>query len=261
MSKSKEIWKDIPGYERLYKISTLGNIYSYKTNKQMTNIKRNDGYLGVGLSDINHKSKTFRIHQLVALTFIPNTNNYPTINHKNENKSDNRVENLEWCTVKYNSNYGLAREKISKALKGKPKSREAVQKRLETMKIKLANMTKEERSKMFGREWTNEKRIKFAQDHKRDKLNPETLRKMSEAKKGKVFRSKESYSEGSVKAWKMRNEKKFLDLFIMSYLIDNSLFVTPFNKERLTNYCDGFLPINESFFKNSIIFYLSEVIK
>lgn len=66
----------------------------------------NNGYLVVGLQVANHKVITKKVHQLVAAAFLPNPNKYQQINHKNEIRSDNRVENLEWCDAKYNSNYG-----------------------------------------------------------------------------------------------------------------------------------------------------------
>ena len=67
----------------------------------------------------DNKTKQYQIHRLVAIAFLPNENNYPFVNHKDENPSNNRVDNLEWCTPKYNVNYGTARERLSKALKGK----------------------------------------------------------------------------------------------------------------------------------------------
>ena len=67
--------------------------------------KTKGGYLRLPLT-INNKAKSYLVHRLVALAFIPNPNNYPEVNHKNEDKTDNRVENLEWCDRSYNINYG-----------------------------------------------------------------------------------------------------------------------------------------------------------
>ena len=103
----QEIWKDIKDYEGRYQVSNLGNVKSLKTNKLLYCSKsgRTRKYLRVGL----HKNKTrkmFSVHELVAKTFIPNPNNYPCINHKDENPSNNCVTNLCWCTYKENINYG-----------------------------------------------------------------------------------------------------------------------------------------------------------
>lgn len=113
----KEIWKDIEGYEGLYQVSNFGNVYSFLTKKKLK--PGNDkGYLKVNLSK-QKKVKQFTMHRLVAKAFIPNPNNYPIINHKDENPSNNHVNNLEWCDYRYNNNYGTMKERISKTLKGK----------------------------------------------------------------------------------------------------------------------------------------------
>lgn len=112
----KEIWKDIKDYEKRYQVSNLGRFRSllkwdlnnrkYKPNIQIIKTRKDkDGYNIIDLHK-NNKSKTFKAHRLVAETFIANPNNYPQINHKNEVKDDNRVENLEWCSNKYNARYG-----------------------------------------------------------------------------------------------------------------------------------------------------------
>lgn len=118
----QEIWKDIKGYENRYQVSNLGKIrrknYDYRSPKYRIlkpKIEKN-GYYRITLS-FNNCSKTYGIHRLVAQAFIPNPNNYPIINHKDENPSNNYVENLEWCTYSYNSSYGSARyRKFKKAI-------------------------------------------------------------------------------------------------------------------------------------------------
>lgn len=116
-----ELWEDIKGYEGRYKISNKGRVKSLINNKGnfrekiLKPSKDKDGYLQVGLSK-NGIQKTKRIHQLVAKAFIKNPCNYPLINHKDENKSNNNVDNLEWCTVIYNNNYGTRNKRLSKSL-------------------------------------------------------------------------------------------------------------------------------------------------
>lgn len=105
----KEIWKDIKNYERFYQISNLGNIKNYRNKLLQPRINKS-GYNRVILHKDKH-GKEFLVHRLVAEAFIPNPNNLPCINHKDENKANNCVENLEWCTQKYNSNYGNIRIK------------------------------------------------------------------------------------------------------------------------------------------------------
>lgn len=106
-----EIWKDIRGYEGLYQISSLGNIKSYPKKYQHNSIvvlkpsTNQYGYKYIGLYK-NKERKSYLIHRLVAEAFIPNPNNLPQINHKDENKQNNCVDNLEWCSNEYNASYG-----------------------------------------------------------------------------------------------------------------------------------------------------------
>ena len=107
---TEEIWKDIAGYEGVYKISNLGRVKSLNylrkgIEKERIPNKNNSGYLIVGLHK-NGKIKQFLIHRLVAEAFIENPENLPQVNHIDENKLNNCVENLEWRSAKYNSNYG-----------------------------------------------------------------------------------------------------------------------------------------------------------
>lgn len=100
----KEIWKTIKGYEN-YQISNLGNVYSSFVNRKLSPGKTQDGYYYVGLRDENSVRKNLFVHRLVAQAFIPNPENLPIINHKDENPSNNTVENLEWCSYSYNNTY------------------------------------------------------------------------------------------------------------------------------------------------------------
>lgn len=177
--ENKIIWKDIPGYEGLYKVSNTGKIFSVATNRELSVIQKKDGYTCISLCDKDHNKKQYRIHQLVAKAFIPNPNNLPMINHKNEIKNDNRVENLEWCNNFYNSNYGNRNLILSKKLKGVPKSKEAIEKRRITMKEKLSNMTKEERQAMFGRTMSEERKKQMSIERRKENLSQETIEKMS----------------------------------------------------------------------------------
>lgn len=101
----KEIWKDIPDYEGLYQVSNLGRIKSLKFNhtnyEKILKNSTNQNYPTIILNH-NYKPKTFLIHRLVAETFIPNLKKLPCVNHINGIKTDNRVENLEWCTYSEN---------------------------------------------------------------------------------------------------------------------------------------------------------------
>lgn len=121
-----EEWKDIKGYEGIYQISNKGRVKSLGNNKTrkekiLKPKPANNGYIRVYLCRKGEKPKPFLVHRLVAEHFILNPDNLPVVNHKDENKLNNNVENLEWCSVEYNNKYGTRQERITKKLKGKKK--------------------------------------------------------------------------------------------------------------------------------------------
>ena len=125
----EEIWKDIKGFEGRYQVSNLGRVRSLdmvlegrnwqssgpfeyqRSGKVLKPLKKRNGYYQVCLRH-DGKPKYFSIHRLVALAFIPNPNKLPCVNHKDEDKANNVVSNIEWCTQKYNSNYGTRKERL-----------------------------------------------------------------------------------------------------------------------------------------------------
>ena len=125
-----EEWKDIKGYEGLYQVSNKGRIKALsktttiRSNNNLNGSKitrdekihhcqlQKDGYIRTQLYKDNKRS-TVKVHRLVAEAFLPNPDNLPQVNHKDEDKTNNRVENLEWCTNEYNINYSFAKEIFS----------------------------------------------------------------------------------------------------------------------------------------------------
>ena len=113
----EEIWKDIKGYEWKYQVSNYGRVKSLNyrrtgNERLLKPILQPTGYLFVMLCK---PLKNFFIHRLVAEAFIPNPDNLPQVNHKDEDKTNNHVDNLEWCTQLYNLNYGSRNKRISES--------------------------------------------------------------------------------------------------------------------------------------------------
>lgn len=123
-----EVWKDIVGYGGVYQVSNFGNVRSvdrevrcknslrqYK-GKNLVSVMDNHGYMRVLLS-VAGKRKIKQVHRLVAEAFLPNPENLPEVNHKDENPTNNHADNLEWCTKIYNLEYGTGRERSVQAHK------------------------------------------------------------------------------------------------------------------------------------------------
>src|SRR5699024_5394641 len=105
------MWKDIPGYEGLYKVSDNGDVYNIKSKRKLKLTVSDAGYHKVNLRN-NGSVKTHLVHRLVALSFIPNPKEKPQVNHIDEDSLNNSLSNLEWCTPKENCNHGTRLERI-----------------------------------------------------------------------------------------------------------------------------------------------------
>ena len=141
--------KAVKGYEGYYEVDMYGRVYSLERTItvndngrvyekpikecELSQSTHSAGYKTVGLTR-NGKTENAYVHRLVAEAYIPNPQNLPFINHKDEDKANNFVTNLEWCTEQYNSTYGTAREKQAEAIRGRKQSEEHKQKRSEAMK-------------------------------------------------------------------------------------------------------------------------------
>ena len=125
----EEIWKDVEGYEGIYQVSNLGRVKSLARLIEPSNGKRpywiyecimsqykeSTGYMNVKLSK-NGRHKSAFVHRLVAQAFHPNPDNLREVNHKDENKTNNRVDNLEWCSTSYNVQYGTSMQRRKKTM-------------------------------------------------------------------------------------------------------------------------------------------------
>lgn len=171
----KSIWKDVPGYEGLYQCDEIGRVKSLarvviRTDGHSKPIKEtilapqrhNHGYAQVTLCKDGDK-RIWLVHRLIAMTFIPNPDNLPCINHKNQDKTDNRAENLEWCTVAYNNAYGDRVQRCAEKHRGLRHSEEAKRRMSESRKNP-----------------SDETRRRLSQAAKGRKHTAESLRKMSE---------------------------------------------------------------------------------
>jgi hypothetical protein len=160
-----EIWKPIKDYEGLYEVSNLGRVKSLNYNRtkkegMLKLFEDKDGYLMVNLSK-DKITYQFKIHRLVAETFIPNPENKPCVDHINTIKNDNRVENLRWVSCKENSNNELTKKHINESL---PRG---------------------ENHFLYGKKHSEETKRKMSESHKNKKISEEHKKKLSDANKGK----------------------------------------------------------------------------
>ena len=134
----------IKGYEN-YEVTTTGEVINTKTGKVLKPYKEKNGYLRIHLSK-NNKQKWFLVHRLVAEAFIPNPENLPCVNHKDEDKTNNYVGrpetdfkdgNLEWCSYEYNINYGTRNKRVSNKTKNGKKSKTVLQLRMDGSLVRV----------------------------------------------------------------------------------------------------------------------------
>lgn len=153
-----EIWKTIKGFEN-YQVSNLGNVKSLEKYYLMRNkypillkeriLKQvnSNGYLSVGVH-LNNKQKTIKVHRLVAIAFIPNLFNKASVNHINGIKSDNRFENLEWCTSKENTKHAIKNNLI--IFKKGEDSKCVKLNNIKVLEIRESNLTPTQLSKIYN---------------------------------------------------------------------------------------------------------------
>lgn len=171
-----EEWRPVVGYEGLYEVSNTGQVRNYRGKLLRPGLNHN-GYLKCVLCK-KGKTKTIYIHRLVAQVFIPNPDNLPEVNHKDEVKSNNCVENLEWCNRKYNCNYGCAQDK-----------------RVKTNIINGRFKYSGQKSVEYNKERTKEYKKKYREKN-REEIR-ETKRKWYEKNKEKIMEKKREYYENN----------------------------------------------------------------
>lgn len=212
----QEIWKDIKNYEGYYQVSSLGHIRSLdridSSGRQLKGrlLKLSNGqYRSVTLS-IHNKCKNYNVHRLVAETFIPNLDNLPCINHKDENKHNNAVTNLEWCTYGYNNDYSEITKKASLARMGKSLSKEHKQHISNTLKSN-ANERIAKKQKTMKIRYPNGLKQSVESNRKRSEAlkgrpkSEETKQKMRKPKSPEAI---ENMRKAQKEAWKRRKERE-----------------------------------------------------
>lgn len=146
----REEWRPVRNYEGLYEVSNMGNVkslnYNHTGKEGILKAKKNSsGYLQVHLYK-DGKAKFYTVHKLVAQAFCKNPEGYTEINHKDEDKTNNNADNLEWCSRSYNNSYNdkakKAGKKIAEKLRGRKQSEETIKKRVEKLSKPVLGINK-----------------------------------------------------------------------------------------------------------------------
>lgn len=168
-----EEWRPIVGFEGLYEVSNTGLVRNCIKGKLLKIYDNSLGYKFVSLVMDKHPSPMY-VHRLVAQAFIPNPQGLPQVNHKDEDKSNNNVDNLEWCTAKYNMNYGSRMEKTRETrlktgtysgLSSKEYQREYYKKNRDSILLRQKKNEDSEERKIYMKEYQS----KYYQDHKEER--------------------------------------------------------------------------------------------
>lgn len=167
-----EIWVSVRGYIGLYQVSNFGRVMSLNYDKTgkiklLKLVLNAQGYYQVCLHK-NGVQKIKKVHRLVAEAFIPNPKHLPSINHKDEDKTNNRLSNLEWCTVKYNTNYGTCQERKKEKISGE-KHYLYGKHRTQEFKDIVSNKLKGRESPNNGKTASEETRMKMSLAHRKNK--------------------------------------------------------------------------------------------
>ena len=143
---------EIKGFEEFegYGITSCGRVYSFKTKRFLKSIKNNRGYLQVQLTNGTQHKKTVKIHRLVALAYMPNPNNYDTVDHIDENKEHNYINNLRWMTREENKNRSWCKKVYCVELDKVFESAAAAARELGLDRSKISNVCNGKRNKTGG---------------------------------------------------------------------------------------------------------------